>query len=516
MKPSRSALGFFALCLMLYTLTAGGHLYSPDEEVIFRTTQALFEHGGLSVEPIADGFGTRPGRGGHEYGQYGVGQPLLALPFYALGRALAPSLSESTWRRLYGLESEGGGAFFDATADEIAPRMACSFFNVVVGAGVATILFLLLIELTGRGGASLAAAGVYAFGTLAWPHTRPFYNQQLSLLFMLLAWWGLARGRRGGAVGFAALAGVSVAVAAMVRLQSVLLLPGLIVLALGPFRRGMPSREASRRAAAAFAGPILLGGVAIALLNWRQFGGPFASGYADQPEGIRFDAPLLAGLYGLLLSAGKGLFYFSPPLALSFAGWRPLGRAGRSLAAGVGVSVVVPLLVMAKWQNWPGGWSWGPRHLFPIHAFLAVPIAFWIAEAWTPARRLTLVALFAAGLGVQLLGCSQDFIVFHRLFFRDPAGGFRIPYDPYDEVFWRQHVLLSARHPRTGQWTPMPLSAVPAPIHLSIYDPRMSVWKGYPLMWREFGLVDNLWLRLLREGRPSSPPEPSSQDHGAP
>ena len=42
--------------------------------------------------------------------------------------------------------------------------------------------------------------------------------------------------------------------------------------------------------------------------------------YSDQTEGIQFSTPVLAGLYGFLMSVGKGMFFFSPPLFLAFWG----------------------------------------------------------------------------------------------------------------------------------------------------------------------------------------------------
>ncbi|MCX7624697.1 MAG: hypothetical protein N2Z21_00560, partial [Candidatus Sumerlaeaceae bacterium] len=89
----RHVITVFLCFLGLYVATCGGHLYSPDEEVMFRMTEALARRGSVAVEPMLDpegrSFATRRGKDGKEYPQYGVGNPLFALPLYWLGDAIA-------------------------------------------------------------------------------------------------------------------------------------------------------------------------------------------------------------------------------------------------------------------------------------------------------------------------------------------------------------------------------------------------------------------------------------------
>ena len=92
----RAPLLLFALLLFCYLLTFGGHLYSPDGEIVFRVTESIAERGSLAVKPIIgpDGksFATRapaePRPDGREYAQYGVGLSLAAVPFYFGGLGL--------------------------------------------------------------------------------------------------------------------------------------------------------------------------------------------------------------------------------------------------------------------------------------------------------------------------------------------------------------------------------------------------------------------------------------------
>src|SRR5690606_38492605 len=101
------------------------------------------------------------------------GQPLLATPFYLLGRAIAPLASDAAWARAYGLASTSTPGWWGAEADAgiLAPRLAVSFFNILVSALLAGLVCLLLIELTGHVPAATLSAFLYALGSYAWAHS---------------------------------------------------------------------------------------------------------------------------------------------------------------------------------------------------------------------------------------------------------------------------------------------------------------------------------------------------------
>ncbi|MBI1784940.1 phospholipid carrier-dependent glycosyltransferase [Candidatus Sumerlaeota bacterium] len=525
----------FLLSLAVYTLTAGGHLYSPDDEILFRVTQSLWEDYDLAIRPMA-GFATSKAKDGNEYAQYGIGQPILAMPFYLAGKIIAPLASDSTWRRIYGIPADerDGARDFPYTAAEIAPRFACSFFNIFVGAAMAALLYLLLFEMTRHHPASLRVTLLYAFGSLAWPHTRPFFTESLAVLLIILAWYLLLRGRHvqhpvHGAAKTrnsskpadgldeekevaaplpllaqpkvrmtlcAALAGAATGYAALVRQDSILMYPGLAFVLLGPIRQWAAEHKPRVHPFVAFCVPAACCGAIMLLLNTLHFGGPFKSGYSDQPEGVKFPTPLILGLYSFLFSAGKGIFFFSPPLVLNFWSWCAMARRNKWLAHGALASALIPLLFMSKWQNWSGGWCWGPRHVFMIHPFLAISIAFWLIRFWQPTRRKTTIIMLGIGAFVQLFGVSEDFIEFHRVFFRSPGSNFHVLYDEYDAKYWGNYYQLAARTAPDSPPQPVPLTLAPAPIQHSLYFPQSTVWAGYPEMMRE-GIVDNLWWRII-------------------
>lgn len=504
----------FLVSLAAYTLTASGHLYSPDEELMFRMTESLYRDGDLAVEPLPMGFASRTGIDGKEYAQYGVGQPLLAVPFYAAGVQFSGLADDEAWSRAYGLGGAAtDNAFFEveATAATTAPRLAVSFFNIVASAALAALLYLLLFEMTEHRKASLLAALLYALGSLAWAHSRPFYSEILAVFFIVLAWYAIFRACRGNMTPWIFLAGAATGYAALVRMDSVILYPATALLMLGPVWRAARVQRPKLHPYIVFCVPALVCGGVILLLNHLHFGGPFEMGYADQAEGISFATPLFAGLYGFLFSAGRGLFFFSPGLILGLFGWRALNDRGRWLMFATLAATLFPLLFMSKWINWAGGWTWGPRHIFMIHPFLAIPAAFWLADGWNAARRSVALGLIVVGGAVQLFGSTQDFILYYNLYFRNTNGRFfREHYDEFDAQYWGQFYKVFQRYSRDEEWREVPLTFIPAPVQHSVYTPQYTAWSAYPQMFRDYGTFDNLWWRLAAPPPEAPPPaEPS-------
>ena len=75
----------FLLLLATYVTITRGHFFSTDEIAVFQQTRSLWEHGDLDTAPLPNTFQASRGR---YYAVYGPGQSVLALPFYAIGKAV--------------------------------------------------------------------------------------------------------------------------------------------------------------------------------------------------------------------------------------------------------------------------------------------------------------------------------------------------------------------------------------------------------------------------------------------
>ncbi|MCX7017442.1 MAG: hypothetical protein NTY46_00300 [Candidatus Sumerlaeota bacterium] len=556
----RSALIVFFSFLALYLATAGGHLYSPDEEIMFRVTESLAVRGSLAIEPITDAgggtFATRRGRNGGEYAQYGILNSLLAVPLYYAGemaarfvpgRTAARALDFETVNYLPArLEFENPDAALKSYPPEIAnargaalvKRFAVSFFGAFVAAATCALLwrfiFVLyrarLAEESKKDAARIAALAVIAYGagTMAWPHARTFFSEPLAAFFVLLAFHWLNRAFTPSATaprtrpGLVFASGAAFALALAARLDSLFVLPALalffalryVEIRTGDLRTALdaPLRKTAvclmtpplRIIAAAllFALPLVIFFVFQLIMNYLMYGAFLSSAYADQPEGIQFTTPLLAGLYGFLFSAGKSALLFSPVIVLGLLGFKRFWRRDPALAVSSVAAILLIVLPHSMWQNWSGGWCWGPRHIFMAHMFAVLPVAGFV-EDFIRARRAGYALIVAVAAGVQLYGCSQNFIDFYYLYYQTPwkAPQAAALYSPQDAV---TRVTRIGQMTPQDNWSPISIFQLTAPINDSVYVPQNTQWPRYAEMWK-LGYRDNLWLRLLARAHDDEP-----------
>lgn len=524
--PERLALLLLAVAVFFgHLLLASGHLMSPDEELLFRTAESLADRRSLSVRPLetdpATGqllvprdqtFATVLGRSGQFHVQYLPLQAVLAVPLVWIADATAPLLAEPFARTLPDTimhpRLDAGAAW--------RRGVVVAVFNPLVAALTALVLWrMALFATAGNRKAAWGAALLWAFGTVAWPHSRTWFTEPLAGLLGLVAtdqalrWLALpalaenARARLRSMI----VLGAAMAGAIWTRMDSPLIAFGVGV-AMAALREMLWHRD---HAGARFplrdylvSGGIIVGSwLALLAFNaWRFDGNAsvFGGGYSDQEEGVKLSTGVLVGLHGLLCSPGKGIFFFSPALALAVWGWFLARGPQRRTAAFVFWAWAPFALAMALWQNWDGGWCWGPRHIVQLHAPLMLGAAFLIAAGMTAARRVMIGVVAAVGAGVQMFGALQSPLDFYMEMFRtsDDAEYFSLAYRPMEVMdasrsFEVNVVVGDARRPVSP-------AMLPAPMVDSLYVPQHSQWAGYPQMLR-MGYCD-WWLLARAAGRP--------------
>lgn len=375
---------------LVFALTGGGRIAGSDEVTMFELSRAML-HGHIDVPPGA----TLQGPDGRHYSKNTAGQAVLALPFVAAA------------------ETAAHAAHFREEKAVLAARFGASFFNALVTALLVAALYAFARRLGAGPGASLAAAAMLGFGTPVWVYAKSFMAEPLESLGLLMALGNAALAGAGGEqprpdercrLAFAAL-GAFLAVSAK---ASMLV---LVLAALTALGRHRPQRWL-----------VPLAGVALAAAghfayNVARFGNPFESGYGAQASVGAFSTPLWVGVYGLLLSSGKGVVWFAPAVLLAIAGGAEMRRsrqhsseprhgiAARRAAGAIALMWGLAMLEFGTFQHWAGDGSWGPRYLVPLlpPAFLAVAFALHTA---TRARRRVAWALAVAGLVVTLGGVA--------------------------------------------------------------------------------------------------------------
>ena len=154
---SRPLLGLLLLVLGVYILTMSGHTYSPDEETMLETTRALVTKGTWAMSPSHALVQAR-GVDGRMYSQYGPGQSLAAVPWVGTGLLI--------------------GSLFPKDQQGFPLRLVLSSYDALIMAGLAALFAAMGLALGYPRRASLFSAGVLAFATFLWPHSRTFFADQ--------------------------------------------------------------------------------------------------------------------------------------------------------------------------------------------------------------------------------------------------------------------------------------------------------------------------------------------------
>ncbi|MCA9436032.1 MAG: hypothetical protein KC978_09635 [Candidatus Omnitrophica bacterium] len=415
--------------LLLLLATSSGHIHSPDGEVNYRTALSLSRGEGYAIDPLPDGFLTREGQDGKQYPQYGPLQPLLSVPLIKIGdlaaRWIPPNWLGFQEERLtstvpmyrpgsYGPDFPG---LYPEDHQDRVRRICFSMFNSIVTWLTVVTLAVWAIRIGIFGKSWWLLPIVYLVGTYAWPHSRPSYTETLATFFLLvscyLAWMSKEQTQGIGIYVIAAAVGLTTACAVLTRLDSAVALPGILLIATGSFLAN--GRPALSKAAAMSIGAVafLLVCSWIPIQNQLRFGSLLASGYEDQKEGIQFNIPILHALWIYLLSPGKGIFWYSPPLIAALVVWPNFFKRDRFLCLGFAWIVLAYVLIIGKWQNL-GGWCWGPRHLFQVTPFLLFPLPLLLGSNLSEGLRTTgkilLGVTIVLGMLIQVSGVLVDYM----------------------------------------------------------------------------------------------------------
>jgi len=319
---------------------------------------------------------------GHQYSNKAPGSSLLAVPIYAVVRAVAgePSLAVTLW--------------ICRVVTGILPMLA---FLWLLGG--------FLARFAPDPAVRRLVVTAYALGSLAMTYSILFYSHQLGAICIASAWIlgvDVAERRRG--LGAMAAAGFLAGAAPLVDYQAVFAaLPIAVSVVARLWRRPeLPRALAVAAGGAALPIAILLGYHAIC------FGSPWRTGYDASTTFAVFHQHGFLGitelrgeaLWGSLFRPDNGLVTLSPWWLLAIPGLRALWQRGHGATALVSASVaVIYVLFISSINFWRGGWEVGPRYIAAMLPFLLPPIAAQLQD-WTAKPLRFGIAAGAIGVGV--------------------------------------------------------------------------------------------------------------------
>jgi hypothetical protein len=406
-----TAAGIFLVISVVYILSGPGRIDMIDGQFRYEVAANLVSEGRPVLHDPALYWGGRSGLDGSWHSYYNVGASVAGSPLVWLGRIA--NGSGETQRFLFSLTSAFAGGL------------------------LAAALYLFYRALDIKDGSALAWTAVSAIGTLLWPlATSTFDQAQHAVLVLLAAQLGRASAKR-GSIWLAIGGGLAVATLLNYQETYLLLVPALALSTVGwRTESGLP--EGSYGRSGAF---LLASGLGVAgwlAYNTVRFGTPFfffaKLPQEGDPAGSVLANPVV-GFLGLVLSPGKSIFLYSPPLVLGILGLRGLWRKDRVLALVLVTASTIQLGFVSSLRFFGSDWAWGPRYLVPVLPLWALAFPF---VRVSTIRRSLVPAVVSIGIVVQLMALSVDH---QRFFFERGLPPFFWATDPW--FYFRESALLA-------------------------------------------------------------------------
>jgi hypothetical protein len=405
------AVGIFLVVSVVYMLSGPGRIDIIDGQLRYEVTVNLLNEGRPVIRDPALRWAGLPGRERSLYSYYNAGASIAGLPFVWLGRVV--NRNEETQRFLFSLTS------------------------AVAGGLIAASVYIFYRMLGVQNHAALGWVGVSTFGTLIWPLATSTFDQvQHAALVLLAVLLGRASARRDSI--WLAVAGGLAAAALLNYLETYLLLIPALALSTLSWNGRFDFGQGSCNRCLGFLVTSGIGVVGWLTYNAVRFGEPFYFA-AKLPEPGHPAASILTspvpGFLGLLVSPGKSILLYSPPLVLGLLGLRGLRRKDPVLGLVLMAVSAVQLFFVSSLRFFGSDWAWGPRYLVPLLPLWALAFPF---VSTATIRRSIQIALVSVGVLVQLMGLSLDH---QRFFFERGLPPFFWAVDPW--FYFRESALLA-------------------------------------------------------------------------
>ncbi len=401
----RSLVFFCAVFCCLFSITAllmsskmSRSIIVSDGEGYYLYLPSAFIHHDLSMEwtqPLqqadpnkqaslphqpADWYGLSPFRKGAYLDKYPIGLAILWIPFFIAAHIMSihtghPATGFTIW---YQVAIGFAGAFYTSLGCVMIYKLLRRYFSIKVS--YLSVLTLLL-------GTNMLE---YATQDSSFTHVYSLFLIA-TILYLTPAWYKNMTYR------ISILLAVLLALNVLVRSTNVLILLVMFlwnVTNLTQLRQRLALLWQQRIKLALMAGIGLI--VCFPqLLYWHFITGKWLF-YSYGSAG--FTNILHPHIIDILFSTDRGVFFWAPVLLLSLIGLGLLWRHLKEWATPIYVFLPVWLWLMASWESWQFGESYGHRAFIDIFPLLALALATVYSRAKSPTARYALLAI--AGLGI--------------------------------------------------------------------------------------------------------------------
>ena len=364
--------GLFLLVTCVYVISGPGRMDMIDGQYRYDVTRNIVERGSPTITDNALPP-TPVGRGGRRF-FLGPTPSLIAVPLVAVGVAI------------------------DAERPQLH-EFLFSFTSAFVAAFGAVALFAIYVLLGVSRRRAVGWTLVTAFATYTWPIASSTFDQaQQATILLIAAWTALLT--RGDRMRYAVVSGFAASVLVTYQEAYLVLVPAIALLSRGEGESLWTHvrHKRTRWFALGFA----IGYGALVIFNYWRFGGGSVVTPQTHGEAASLLGNPFVGAAALLVSPGKSVLLYSPPVALAVVGLTRLWKEQRAFVFGILAVVGAHFGLVSCLSFFAGDWAWGPRYLAVTLPLVAIGLPF------ARVRKPIAIAVISLGVVVQLLGLSVD------------------------------------------------------------------------------------------------------------
>jgi hypothetical protein len=387
---TQSKSGVFLLLFLfffcIYTLTSNGAFRQDDEHILAARTQSLALWGQLSEPQV--------------YGNQRV-------------QALIP-LGDAATQVEFGQAVLGAIVMRGAQVFGFGGAQSLFTLNTFLTALCGGIVFLIATEFKCSRQVAIWCAVLFGIGSMAWPYAMTYFRDTLAMTMsavVFLGWARLQSEDRGNRCISFILIGLGLLGGVVTKNNMVVLVVALSIVVLISWMRRSKTRTELIRATLI---GILVCSAVLGLVSLMPEEGPFArfslAYYYSLVQHFRgsINVDLLKAIAGPLLSPGKSLLLYSPPLLLGLIFIR---RIEKSLPRNYTILAMLFTILLATAQGcfyrerWAGGFGWGLKYMLPALPAIIPMLASGVAsllDSNSGKRRNWLWVLLLVSVLVQL------------------------------------------------------------------------------------------------------------------
>jgi hypothetical protein len=362
--------------LLLFLISAKGHLEIIDTEYSVRTALAILEDGSMLIEPVDPAIRERVPNieeTDKVYSQYGLGLLVVFLPLVLAGKVMALLVQ----------------------IDERIPiDFLLSFYNVPFAILGLWFFRSILIRLQATPEKANLSVVLLAITTVYWKYTITDFSEITQAAFLL----GALNAFLSSSPSKWRKVSFWCAILVAMKIVFVLLLP---IFAAFAWIEEIKDKETKSRCSRLFDFCIFLVpvGLVLASVNYLRFGNPMETGYGSEASSFSWGY-FQRDWFDYLFSTQRGIIPFNPILLFALPGWFLVPLEHRKFAKLCFGILATWFLTMCFWKSIQGGWCWGNRLLVPILPILFIPFAF--VPVKSLATKAILLFLTLASGGIQL------------------------------------------------------------------------------------------------------------------